>query len=57
MELFDDTGRLLKSTTLNLANQATVEFLTDDLPKGVYLLRTQLGSEETKTYKLVGGIK
>ncbi len=57
LELFDDTGRLLKSTTINLANQATVEFLTDDLPKGVYLLRTQLGSEETKTYKLVGGIK
>ncbi len=57
MELFDDTGRLLKSTTANLANQATVEFQVDDLPKGVYLLRTQFGTEATKTYKLMGGIK
>ncbi len=57
MELFDDIGRLVKSTTVNLNNQPTVEFQVDDLPKAVYLLRTQFGSDTAKTYKLMGGIK
>lgn len=57
MELFDDTGKLVRSTTINLNNQPTVEFEVNDLPKAVYLLRTQFGTESSKTYKLLGGIK
>ncbi|MBK8722724.1 MAG: T9SS type A sorting domain-containing protein [Saprospiraceae bacterium] len=56
MELFDDTGRLVYSETADLKDAAyfTIKNL-DNLPKGVYFLRTQFGEAETQTYKLIGG--